>query len=242
MFESLFNNYKDKVLRERFRENRKNLDIVLKILLFALIIFASMSLVFCIMTFFRVKYSDQMLLVSLIASLVVIALIIIRDKILEFKKDYVTKKAKNAKENMRKFVYFLIDNNISIDNTSSIDSLIELANEKKEMTRETKDVISGLSSTFKYFVIPVITLALKDFVENPNSSYGLNTRFIIAALLAIVFSIAIVLIGVNIKSLFETNKQKIGFLISDLMEVKCFRDEAIKMKDAHTSIELPSRK
>lgn len=233
MFNTLFIRYKRTILRKYYQNNIKGLD---KVIVFYVIVMMFMAIV----AFFGIvmslvedfQYARETLLIISIICFILIVLIIFRTKKLESQNNYIVEQEKIAHSNMRIFVEFLVDNNISVKDLSSLDSLISLANEKKEMTKESKDILSALIGSFKYFVIPVITIVIKDYLDIDDIS-ELIVRIILASIVPMLVSFIIVFVAVNLKSILETEKEKIGFLISDLTEVKCFNETAIKMEEEY---------
>lgn len=233
MFESLFLNYKRTILRVDLKKDIKNMDNTTK-LSFGILIMMIIFYFVCVFIslIFGNELSTEIFLGITVICLLTIALMIIHIKTLESKDEYIKRRGENAKHNMKEFVEFLVDNKVSVKDLSSIDSLICIANEKKEMTSETKSISSGMAGAFNFFVIPIITIVLKEYLST-ESTIELIKRILIASVVPMVIAFVVVLLAVSLKSIFETEKQKIGYLISDLMEVKCFNEEAINMEETY---------
>ena len=233
MFDVLFKNYKCTILRVDLLKTIKNTNKGIIVYLFSLIGMTILFVVSIIIS--RIVGVDWNIeYYSGVTSLYILIFtgLIVRMKNLEKKEEYIIQKRKIAQSNMQEFVEFLVDNNISVKESSSIDSLIECANGKKEMTYETKSLCSALVGGVKYFVIPVITIVIKDYltIDDPIVLFERAIFFCVCPM-AIMF--VIVLLAVNLRSIFETDKQKLVYLISDLLEVKCFNKTAVEMEETY---------
>ena len=230
MFKTLFDEYKKKILRKEFKNNIRNIDKIVLVAFGAIVIMAILLVVGGIISLFNeVKMDEEFFWCFSVVSLIMFTVIILRMKYLETNSDFISDKKMNAKDNMRDFVALLVDNDISVSDCSVIDSLIHIANEKKETSKETKSICVGFVESFKFFVIPAVTILIERFLST-NDSFELIRRIILVAVIPMIFAFVAVLLAVNLKSIFDSDKQKLGYLISDLLEVKCFNKTAVEME------------